>query len=224
MTTRTASELRVEWLGRNQDYGEILRRQEALVAERAADPEHVPERLLLLEHAPVYTIGRTPDRSSLLVADQLPHPVFTIGRGGQATYHGPGQLVGYPILDLNQRGRDLHRHLRALEELIIIALAQYGLMTNRREGLTGVWIDGRKIASIGVGVRRWVSYHGFAVNVARESLPPFQSITPCGIGGVAMTALDLEARAPVGVDAFAQAVTKVFQSHLDDLLPRTTAG
>src|SRR5262249_781472 len=156
---------------------------------------HVPERLLLLEHAPVYTIGRTPDRTSLLNVETLPHPVFTIGRGGQATYHGPGHPGGYPILALNHRGRDRPRHRPALAELGIIRLAQFGLMTNRREGLTGVWIDGRKIASIGVGVRRWVSYHGFAVNITRESLPPFQSITPCGIGGVAMTALDLEARA-----------------------------
>ena len=221
MDTKLAPELRVEWLGRGLEYGEVLRRQEALAAERAADPVHVPERLLLLEHAPVYTIGRTPDRSSLLDPAQLPHPLFTIGRGGQATYHGPGQLVGYPILDLNQRGRDLHRHLRALEELITIALAQFGLMTHRREGLTGVWIDERKIASIGVGVRRWVSYHGFAVNVTRESLPPFQAITPCGLGGVTMTALDLEARAPVGVDAFTKVIGSVFQTHLDDLLPRT---
>src|SRR5262249_48372599 len=105
-----------------------------------------------------------------------------------------------------------------------IALAQFGLMTKRRDGLTGVWIDERKIASIGVGVRRWVSYHGFAINVTRESLPPFQSITPCGIGGVAMTALDLEARASAGVDAFGKVVEKVFRSHLDDLLPRTTSA
>ncbi len=221
MDTKLAHELRIEWIGRGLEYGDVLRRQEELVAERVADPVNVPERLLLLEHAPVYTIGRTPDRSSLLDPALLPHPLFTIGRGGQATYHGPGQLVGYPILDLNLRGRDLHRHLRALEELVIIALAQFGLMTHRREGLTGVWVDERKIASIGVGVRRWVSYHGFAVNVTRESLPPFQAITPCGIGGVAMTALDVEARAPVGVDAFAKVISKVFQTHLNDLLPRT---
>jgi lipoyl(octanoyl) transferase len=218
--TKLSSELSVEWIGRGLEYGEMLHRQEELVAERVADPDHVPERLLLLEHAAVYTIGRTPDRSSLLDPAQLPHPLFTIGRGGQATYHGPGQLVGYPILDLNLRGRDLHRHLRAIEELLIIALAQFGLMTHRREGLTGVWVDERKIASIGVGVRRWVSYHGFAVNVTRECLQGFQAITPCGIGGIAMTSLDVEARAPVGVDAFAKVIGKIFQTHLDDLLPR----
>lgn len=219
-----ANAVRVEWLGRGLEYGETLSRQEELVAARAADPVHVPERLLLLEHAPVYTIGRTPDRSSLLDPAQLPHPLFTVGRGGQATYHGPGQLVGYPILDLNLRGRDLHRHLRAIEELVLLGLAEYGIVASRQEGLTGAWVEDRKIASIGVGVRRWVSYHGFAVNVTRESLPPFQAITPCGIGGIAMTALELEARVPVSVDAFAQTMSTIFRHHLDDVLPRTVSA
>ena len=149
---------------------------------------------------------------------------LTVGRGGQATYHGPGQLVGYPILDLNLRGRDLHRHLRAIEELVILALGDYGLVGERREGLTGVWIEERKIASVGVGVRRWVSYHGFAVNVTREALPPFQAITPCGIGGVTMTAIAAESQMPVDVDAFAKTVEIVFRAHLDELLPRTVTA
>ena len=224
MDTEPANAICVEWLGRGLEYGETLRRQEKLVADRATDPAHVPERLLLLEHAPVYTIGRTPDRSSLLNPGQLPHPLFTVGRGGQATYHGPGQLVGYPILDLNLRGRDLHRHLRAIEELVLLGLAEYGIVASRREGLTGAWIEDRKIASIGVGVRRWVSYHGFAVNVMRESLPPFQAITPCGIGGITMTALETEARVPVSVDAFAKTMTTIFRNHLDDVLPRTVSA
>ena len=224
MATDVSSAFRVDWLGRGLEYGETLRRQEALVAERIADPSMVPERLLLLEHAPVYTIGRTPDRSSLIDPAQLPHPLFTIGRGGQATYHGPGQLVGYPILDLNLRGRDLHRHLRAIEELVILGLGDYGLVGGRREGLTGVWIDDRKIASVGVGVRRWVSYHGFAVNVTRESLPAFQAITPCGIGGVTMTAIEAESRMPVDVDAFAKTMDLVFRSHLNDVLPKSVSA
>lgn len=223
MATEPASALDVAWLGVGQEYGETLRRQEELVAQRAADPMHVPERLLLLEHAPVYTIGRTPDRSSLLDPAQLPHPLFTVGRGGQATYHGPGQLVGYPILDLNLRGRDLHRHLRAMEELVLLGLAEYGVVASRREGLTGAWVEDRKIASIGVGVRRWVSYHGFAVNVTRDSLPPFQAITPCGIGGISMTALEVESGRPVGVEAFSKTITAIFRNHLDDVLPRTVS-
>lgn len=224
MATDVSNALRVEWLGRGLEYGDTLRRQETLVAERVADPVHVPERLLLLEHAPVYTIGRTPDRSSLIDPAELPHPLFTIGRGGQATYHGPGQLVGYPILDLNLRGRDLHRHLRALEELVILGLGDYGLVGERCEGLTGVWIDGRKIASVGVGVRRWVSFHGFAVNVTREALPPFQAITPCGIGGVTMTSIETESRLSVDVEAFAKTMEVVFRLHLDDVLPKTVSA
>jgi lipoyl(octanoyl) transferase len=124
--------------------------------------------LLLLEHEPVYTIGRTPDKSSLLGAAHLPHPFFSINRGGQATYHGPGQLMGYPIIDLRRCGQDLHRYLRWLEQLLIELLAEYGIAASRRESLTGVWIDDRKIASIGVGVRHWITMHGFALNVGGD--------------------------------------------------------
>lgn len=150
------------------------------------------ECVWLLEHRPVYTIGRLRDQSSLRDAAALPHPVHDTNRGGQATYHGPGQLVGYPILDLTSRGRDLHGHLRALEDALIRACAALGVSAARREGLTGVWVAERKLASIGVGVRKWVSMHGFALNVTGESLPPFLAITPCGIAGVAMTCLEQE--------------------------------
>jgi lipoyl(octanoyl) transferase len=136
-------------------------------------------------------------------------------------YHGPGQLVGYPILDLNRRGRDLHRYLRALEELLIEALAAHGVEGSRREGLTGVWVGPRKIASIGVGVRRWVSMHGFALNVVGgAALAPFGAITPCGIADVQMTAVESETGQPLGVETFAQTVADVFTRRLDELLPR----
>lgn len=158
------------------------------------------DTILLLEHQPVYTIGRLKDQSSLRDAALLPHPVFDTNRGGQATYHGPGQIVGYPILDLNPRGRDLHDHLRLLEEALIRSCADFGVNAGRREGLTGVWVENRKLASIGVGVRKWISMHGFAINITRESLPPFLAITPCGIDGVAMTCLESEARARVPMD------------------------
>jgi lipoyl(octanoyl) transferase len=152
-----------------------------------------PETILLLEHEPVYTIGRQRDQSSLRDPSALPFPVFETNRGGQATYHGPGQLVGYPVLDLNTRGRDLHEHLRQLEEALIRACAAFGVNAGRREGLTGVWVENRKLASIGVGVRKWISMHGFAINITRESLPPFFAITPCGLDGVTMTCLENEA-------------------------------
>jgi lipoyl(octanoyl) transferase len=158
------------------------------------------ETILLLEHQPVYTIGRLRDQSSLGNASLLPHPVFDTNRGGQATYHGPGQIVGYPILDLNPRGRDLHEHLRLLEEALIRSCAAFGVNAGRREGLTGVWVENRKLASIGVGVRKWISMHGFAINITRESLPPFLAITPCGIADVSMTCLESEAKQPVSMD------------------------
>src|ERR1700733_10294086 len=127
--------LTIRWLGR-VTFSDALALQEEIVARKGADPS-APDELLLLEHEPVYTIGRTPDQSSLREAAHLPHPVVQINRGGQATYHGPGQLVGYPILDLKRHGQDLHRYLRVLEEILIEALHSYGIEGPRREGLTG---------------------------------------------------------------------------------------
>ena len=158
---------------------------------------------MLLEHEPVYTIGRTRDRSSLREAEERGLPVIEVNRGGQATYHGPGQLVGYPILDLNDYGRDLHVYLRAIEEALIQACAAAGIGTTRREGLTGVWVGERKIASIGVGVRHWISMHGFAINVAAD-LAGFAQIVPCGIAGVTMTSVSLESDRSWDVEEFAE--------------------
>ena len=219
--TTDASTLRVEWLGRVA-YRQAFERQERLVDARIASPRDTPDTLFLLEHEPVYTIGRTPDRSSLLAPELLPHPVETINRGGQATYHGPGQLVGYPVLDLGRRGRDLHRYLRFLEETLIQTLAGYGVRGERREGLTGVWVGMRKIASIGVGVRRWVSMHGFAINVAGgEALAPFRAITPCGLAGVEMTSVSTECGLDTGVEKFAASVAEGFAAGLNTALPPT---
>lgn len=195
------------WLGRI-GYADALALQESIAAEKHAAPERTDE-LLLLEHEPVYTIGRTPDRSSLRDPATLPFPLVTISRGGQATYHGPGQLVGYPILDLSVRGRDLHRYLRSLEDFLVEVCAHFGVATHRREGLTGVWVGERKIASIGVGVRHWISLHGFALNVCGD-LAPFAEITPCGIAGVVMTSLSRERGAELTVESVAQHVAQVF--------------
>jgi len=166
------------------------------------------DTILLLEHEPVYTIGRLRDQSSLRDPSSLPFPVFETNRGGQATYHGPGQLVGYPILDLNPRGRDLHEHLRKLEEALIRSCAVFGVPAGRRDGLTGVWVENRKLASIGVGVRKWISMHGFAINITKESLPPFFAITPCGLDGVSMTSLEAEAGREITVREAAAVVEK----------------
>jgi lipoyl(octanoyl) transferase len=166
------------------------------------------DTILLLEHEPVYTIGRLRDQSSLRDATALPFPVVETNRGGQATYHGPGQLVGYPILDLTPRGRDLHAHLRNLEESLIRACASFGVTAGRRDGLTGVWVENRKLASIGVGVRKWISMHGFAINITNQSLPPFFAITPCGLNGVSMTSLENEAGRVITIPEAAAAVEK----------------
>jgi lipoyl(octanoyl) transferase len=183
--------LAVRWLGR-VEFARALALQDEMVA-RKREHHSMPDELLLLEHEPVYTIGRTPDRSSLLGSALLPHPLFSINRGGQATYHGPGQLMGYPIIDLRRCGQDLHKYLRWLEQLLIDLLAQYDLIAQRRESLTGVWVENRKIASIGVGVRHWITMHGFALNVCGD-LSPFDHIVPCGISNVTITSMEKETK------------------------------
>jgi lipoyl(octanoyl) transferase len=188
------------------DYAAGLRLQEQAV--EAILEGTGSELVYLLEHRPVYTIGRLRDQSSLRDASALPYPVYETNRGGQATYHGPGQLVGYPILDLAARGRDLHLHLRGIEDALIRACAACGVTAGRREDLTGVWVGNRKLGSIGVGVRKWVSMHGFALNVTNVCLPPFLAITPCGLDGVAMTSLTAEAGRDVSMADAVAAVTK----------------
>jgi lipoyl(octanoyl) transferase len=203
--------LHSRWLGR-VPFADALAMQEDLVARKVADPA-APDTLLLLEHEPVYTIGRTPDRSSLRDPAALPHPLVVTGRGGQATYHGPGQLIGYPILDLKPRGQDLHRHLRALEDMLVATCAHFGIAGTRREGLTGVWVGEKKIASIGIGVRRWISLHGFALNVGGD-LTPYRAITPCGIADVEMTSLERESGRVIPVEAAAEIAAGLASEHL----------
>jgi lipoyl(octanoyl) transferase len=169
------------------DFAEAFAQQEAFVQRKHTDSKIVDE-IWLLEHDSVYTIGRTPDRSSLRGGNHLKYPLFEINRGGQVTYHGPGQLVGYCLLDLRRYGQDLHRYLRWIEAVLIELLARYEIDATTREGLTGVWIENRKIASIGVGLRHWITMHGFALNVGGD-LTPFDAITPCGISGVTMTSM-----------------------------------
>lgn len=200
--------MNVQWLGRIP-YAEALDLQNRLVSEHRESG--APDTLLLLEHEGVYTIGRTRDQSSLKDPQHLPDPVFETNRGGQATWHGPGQLVAYPILDLQERGRDLHRYVRFLEEVIILTCAELGVESGRREGLTGVWVENRKIASIGVGVRKWISMHGLALNVTTESLPAFQHITPCGIAEVEMTCIEKEAGTAQDVEKTGNLLAEIFR-------------
>lgn len=202
------------WLGRMQ-FADALALQEEIVARKRYDPSSKDE-LLLLEHEPVYTIGRTPDRSSLLGATHLPHPLFAINRGGQATYHGPGQLMGYPIIDLRRCGQDLHKYLRWLERLLIDLLSDYGITATQRGSLTGVWVEDRKIASIGVGVRNWITMHGFALNVCCD-LAPFDHIVPCGIKNIAMTSMEKEIGTVFPVAGVARAVQKLSLRRIESL-------
>jgi lipoyl(octanoyl) transferase len=202
------------WLGRVA-FGDALKLQEELVAKKRAD-QSLGDELLLLEHEPVYTIGRTPDQSSLRGAEHLPHPLFPINRGGQATYHGPGQLIGYPIIDLRNCGQDLHRYLRWLEELLVETLATIGIAATTRLGLTGVWVENRKIASIGVGVRHWITMHGFALNVCGD-LSPFDQIVPCGISNVTMTSIEKETGRQDAVMEVASRVGEVASRRISSL-------
>ena len=187
-----------------------LRMQEQYVTAILDGSGH--DTILLLEHQPVYTIGRLRDQSSLREPASLPYPVHEINRGGQATYHGPGQLVGYPILDLTPRGKDLHEHLRKLEDALIRACQHFGVEAGRRDGLTGVWVENRKLASIGVGVRKWISMHGFAINITQQSLPPFFAITPCGIDGVSMSCLENEAGRGITVAEASEVIAQELRS------------
>lgn len=152
----------------------------------------LPDLLLLLEHPPTYTCGRAtrPEHLRSAAAPGAPPDieVFNVERGGSATYHGPGQVVGYPILDLSTRGRDLHRYLRQLEEVLLRALQYFGLQGHTRPGLTGAWVGERKIAAIGVHVRHWITAHGFALNVCPD-LAHFQSIQPCGLDSASVVSM-----------------------------------
>ncbi|WP_305043383.1 lipoyl(octanoyl) transferase LipB [Geoalkalibacter sp.] len=173
-------------------YAAGLALQEQLIARRL---DGGPDILVLLEHEPTITLGRgADDRHVLHGEDELARhgiELHRVSRGGDVTWHGPGQLVAYPIVHLDALGRDLHLYLRRLEETIIRTLARFGVAGERLSGKTGVWVKGRKIASIGVGVRRWVAWHGLSLNVAPD-LAGFSAIVPCGINGVALTSLSAE--------------------------------
>ena len=171
----------VRELGR-MDYASALELQRRLVAERQQGA--IPDQLLLVEHPHVVTLGRNGHRENLLASDEILaragvdfHPT---DRGGDITYHGPGQLVGYPILDLREWKRDVAAYVRGLEQVLIDTLAEFGIAAVRIPKLTGVWVDGRKIAAIGVHIARWVTSHGFALNVSTD-LSYFQYIVPCGL-------------------------------------------
>ncbi len=205
-------------------YGEVLELQRQLCRARQTG-ETTEDLLLLVEHPPVVTLGRGTKESSL----PLPPAgirargveVFEVERGGDVTFHGPGQLVGYPILDLTYHTQDLHWYLRTVEEALIDALETLGIPAERQPGLTGVWTGGRKIASIGIHVKQWVTFHGFALNVSTD-LDFFDLIVPCGIEGVTMTSVarELGAAAPSNLAAVTRAAVTTAFGRSFDRLPR----
>src|SRR5437764_3390648 len=176
------------------EYGEALELQRNIARDRisGAVPQDV---LLLLEHPPVVTLGRAAKEKHLIASPEFLKSkgveLFEVERGGDVTFHGPGQLVGYPIIDLKRHRQDLHWYLRKLEEALINTLADYGITGERNTAYTGVWTRGKKIASIGVHARDWVTWHGFALNVTTD-LSYFDLIVPCGIAEVEMTSLARE--------------------------------
>jgi lipoate-protein ligase B len=203
------------------NYGEALELQRA--AARARITGALPQDLLLLvEHEPVVTMGRTAKQQNLTASAELLAArgvsLFEVERGGDVTYHGPGQLVGYPIVDLKRHKQDLHWYLRQVEEALIVALGEHAIEGERSTGYTGVWTRGlargtshppRKIASIGVHARDWVTWHGFALNVTTE-LSYFGLIVPCGIAGVDMTSMSRELEAAITMHAAEDSAARGF--------------
>ena len=218
-----------------KDYQETWDYQETLfkdivdlkIANRREELDReTPNYLIFVEHPHVYTLGKSGDFDNLLLSEKQLEAkgatFYKINRGGDITYHGPGQIVGYPILDLENFFTDIHKYLRFLEEAIILTLAEYGLNTSRSPGETGVWLDvgtpfARKICAMGVRASRWVTMHGFALNV-NVDLGYFDNIIPCGIRGKAVTSLNVE----LGVDAVDVAIVKQkIQKHLLELFEAT---
>lgn len=197
-------------------YAEALELQAQLVQQRRDGT--IADQLLLLEHPPVITLGvkARNDRSHVLASEEVLRAqgvdMHESGRGGDVTYHGPGQLVGYPILHLDEPARrDVHRYVRDLEEMLIRALAEFGIEASRAPGLTGVWVGSDKVAAIGVRISRWVTSHGFALNVDTD-LSRFDLIVPCGIRGRGVTSMQRLLGRTVGLVAASEAVERSFMA------------
>ncbi|MFT4900880.1 MAG: lipoyl(octanoyl) transferase [Lentimonas sp.] len=210
-TTQAQAPLQIIDWG-HTEYTEAFERQQALVEQRRAGT--VPDHLVFTEHAPVYTMGLRKGADQHLIWDEATCTeqgisVVRSNRGGDITYHGPGQIVGYPIISLQAR-RDLHAYLRDLESVVIHTLKQFGLESDRREGKTGIWLGQRKICAIGVAVRSWVTYHGFALNVNTD-MSHFTGIVPCGITDGTVTSMALELNGPVEEEVVKSSLAVEFQ-------------
>jgi lipoyl(octanoyl) transferase len=217
-----------------RNYAEALSFQRGLAAARIAKRVE-QDVLVLVEHPPVITLGRSTKAGNLLASEALLAArgveLFEVERGGDVTFHGPGQLVGYPIVDLTEHKQDLHWYLRQVEEVIIRGVAPFGVVADRNPGKTGVWSNGRKLASIGVHARQWVTWHGFALNVTTD-LSYFDLMVPCGIADVMTTSVEREllenasgtclAPSPTLGDDMREAVVRSFGQVFDRRASRTT--
>jgi lipoyl(octanoyl) transferase len=209
-------------------YTEAWELQRSIAA--AVSQNAIPDTVIMLEHLPVVTLGRRTDEEELHVPEGADVEVVETDRGGKSTFHGPGQLVCYPILDLNRHGRDVKRYCRDLEEAVIRTAAVFDVEATRIEGLTGVWLQSppRKLCSIGVHISRWVTTHGYALNVDLDPAPFTDWITACGLEDAAFTTLARELDRPVSVDevrtAAAAALAEVFDLELSELPAEDGAG
>ena len=192
------------------DYREALELQRSIAAAVASGES--PDTVLLLEHPPTITLGRRAGPEELHVPPGADVEIVETDRGGRSTYHAPGQLVCYPILDLTRHGQDVKRYCRDLEEALIRTTAAFGIEATRIEGLTGIWLERppRKIASIGIHLSRWISTHGYALNVDLDPAPFTEWITACGLDGYAFTSMARELGRPVAVDDVRQAAAEAF--------------
>lgn len=199
--------------------------QDHIAEERELDL--CPDTLLLLEHPPTVTLGRRAgDMDLLWSAERLAREGISlerVSRGGGATFHGPGQLVGYPIVRVAHHGRGVRRFVTALEEVLIDVARRFGVRATVRDGHPGIWVGERKLASIGIQVRRGVSRHGFALNVKMD-LAPFRAIVPCGMPGLEMTDLSREARIEVSITAASAAVVRAWQARFGEIATKDTDG
>ncbi|MCW2962925.1 MAG: lipB [Actinomycetia bacterium] len=209
------------------DYREALDLQHSVAAAVAEGT--LPDTVLFLEHPPTITLGRRTEEGEVHVPDGAVVDVVDVDRGGKSTYHAPGQLVCYPILDLTRYGQDVKKYCRNLEDALIRTMATFGIGSTRIEGLTGVWLESppRKIASIGIHLSKWISTHGYALNVDLDPAPFTDWITACGLDGYAFTSMARELGRPVSVDDVrpmaAEAFAEVFGVSFDELSSATVA-
>ncbi len=205
-----------------EDYSKIFKLQQRI--HEARKQGNILDTVIFLEHYPCYTIGRKGGFEHILVSDRVLEQegikVYETDRGGDITYHGPGQLICYPIIDLNDYGRDVHVYARRMEKVIIRTLEQFGIEAGRRQGFPGVWVGSSKIAAMGIGLRHWVTMHGVSLNVC-PNMKYFSLIVPCGLSAFGVTSMEIELNRPVSVSVLRKEMRRqycqLFEIQLRDI-------